>query len=116
LYVELPLMGVMAAGYWLFIGRRLKSHAVPARTDVEGHTDEKGDEKDGHGSHVSAVTSDAGSKWLRSDVVNKRTVDLHADEHNRSEEDEEGPDGEDTRARRKSGKWGWAWRVYYVIA
>jgi AAT family amino acid transporter len=113
LYVELPLMGVMAAAYWLFIGRRLKSDVRSPHADAEGHADEK---RDGSASSPPPHEPAARSRsWLRSDVPSKREIDLYADEI--TPEEDEDPDGEEARrARRTSGRWGWAWKVYYVIA
>jgi hypothetical protein len=114
LYIELPLMGVMATCYWLFIGRKLQRHTTRVGSDPEDHVDEKADHKDDAASANQEHPVSSG--WLRSDLVNKHTVNLYADEVEPTEEDEEGPDGQATRTRRKGGRWGWAWRVYYIVA
>jgi AAT family amino acid transporter len=116
LYIELPLMAVFATGYWLVVGRHLKT--APRLDQEHRHVDEKtGDDKDAatmvNSTYEGATTTR--SRWS-SDIVDQRTVDLYQDEHTPTEEDLEGVDSEALREKRKSGKLGFLWRLYYIVA
>jgi AAT family amino acid transporter len=105
-YVELPLMAVMGLG-WLALRGRRRASSRP-RTGVV--------EEAGEDEPLVGAAKDRLAPWWRGDLVDIQAVDLRRDEYEEgSGEDQAAREEEEERAKRVSGRMGWAWKVWYAV-
>lgn len=104
-YIEVPVMALMYV-IWIVVKRpkaRILGDGAEGRPDDEDATEQ------------TPLFSHRGVKerWRLLDLVDVNTVDLYRDEH---KEDTLDLAEDSEREARTAGKWGWFWRVYYLVA
>ena len=108
-YIEIPIMIFMYL-VWL-LRQRIARRLLHAPVDAEAATSISTSQAASRTTSAESNKTPRHLRWF--DLVDTKKVDLYRDEH----EENEGDIIEDQeRTLRLASRWGWLWRVYYLVA
>lgn len=106
-YIEIPVMIVMYL-VWLLL-KRIPLHLHKAHSDSEDTASTN--TAPTAGTPLAPYRAPRRVRWF--DLVDTKVVDLYRDEHHETTDDTLDDEERDVRL---SGRWRWAWTVYYLVA